>query len=176
MNIRDNKGINLISLTITIIILLVITGAMIYNTKNQISAKEINALKNDIQVLNAKVDEYYLKYGELPELCNYANETVFYNLIYDKANEKGATLDKEINADDGRNYSVIDLEKLGGLTLNYGYDKDGEYFDLKNNAGITKKEGSDTPKESQIYVINTKTHQIYFPHGIFVDNIMYYTF
>ena len=28
----------------------------------------------------------------------------------------------------------------------------------------------------EIYVINIKTHQIYFPHGIFADGMMYITF
>ena len=54
--------------------------------------------------------------------------------------------------------------------LNYGYDKDGEYFTLKNNKVVSSN------TETEIYVINTKTHQIYFPHGIFADKIMYYTF
>ncbi len=180
MNIRDNKGINLISLTITIIILLVITGAMIYNTKNEISMKEINDLKNDIQVLDAKVDDYYLKYGELPELCSYCNsKSDFINLIYNKATSNGASLNKEVNEDDGKDYYVIDLEKLGGFTLNYGYDNEGEYFDIKekdNGPSVTLKEGTSEPIQSQIYVINAKTHKIYFPHGIIVDNVMYYTF
>ena len=30
--------------------------------------------------------------------------------------------------------------------------------------------------EDEFFVINTRSHQIYFPHGIFVDNILYYTF
>lgn len=169
MDIRNNKGINLISLTVTVIILLIITGAMIFNTKNQLGMKEINALKIDIELLNSRIDDYYLKYGELPELCSYINsKSQFNNLLYDRANEKGATLNSGINEDDGREYVVIDLEKLGGITLNYGYDKNGEYFTIKQNKVVTNQD--------EIYVINKKTHQIYFPHGIVVDKIMYYTF
>ena len=79
--------------------------------------------------------------------------------------------DLYVNPNDGDEYIVIDLEKLDGITLHYGYDKDGEYFTLKNNKSVNQN-----AIEDEIYVINTKTHQIYFPHGIFVDNVMYYTF
>ena len=53
------------------------------------------------------------------------------------------------------------------------YEATGDYNLLKTNRKI-----SEDPNhvEDEIYVINTTTHQIYFPHGIVVDNIMYYTF
>ena len=180
MNIRDNKGVNLISLTITIIVLLIITGAMIFNTKNQLANQEISSLKTDIETLNARVDEYYLTYGELPILCEYTNKRSFFEeKIYRIANDESnaAILNNQINDNDGDEYAVIDLEKLGGITLHYGYDKNGQYFDVKTQNGVTQKDVGDSiiiPDEDQIYVINTTTHQIYFPHGIFFDNIMYY--
>ena len=81
--------------------------------------------------------------------------------------------DLYINPNDGDEYIVIDLEKLDGITLHYGYDKDGEYFTIKRTKQVTQEIDK---MEDEIYVINTKTHQIYFPHGIFVDDVMYYTF
>ena len=178
INIRDNKGINLISLTVTVIILLIITGAMIFNTKNQISMRQIDGLKTDIELLNSKVDEYYLKYGELPILCDYTSNKLanfkskdnFYDMIVQKAHGRGCTLGAELNQNDGNNYAVIDLERLGGITLTYGYED--EYTTIKN----AKQINTQGYIEDTIYVINTKSHQIYFPHGIFVDNVMYYTF
>ena len=176
MNIRDNRGINLISLTVTIIILLVITGAMIFNTKNQISAKEINALRNDIELLSAKIDDYYLKYGELPELCYYSNKKNFREGLFVRADAKGATLNSEVNPNDGDEYVVIELEKLEGLTLNYGYEKNGEYFTIKQSRKVNNFANNPDKIEDEIFVINTKTHQVYFPHGIFAEGVMYYTF
>ena len=171
MKIKNNKGITLLSLTVTIIILLVITGAMIFNAKNQISMQKVNKLNTDIQLLNSKVDEYYLKYGELPILCEYTNKSNFNNLLKTLASGRGASLNCDININDGDTYVVIDIEKLGGINLNYGYEKDGDYFKLKQNRTINSEN-----MEDKIYVINTKTHQIYFPHGVFADDIMYYTF
>lgn len=54
--------------------------------------------------------------------------------------------------------------------------EDGQYGKLKNNVNqeITVFTGDEIPDE--IYVINKRTHQIYFPHGIFADRVMYVTF
>lgn len=91
MNIKNEKGITLISLGVTVIIILVLTGAMIFNTKNQLMIREIQDLTTDIELLNAKVDEYYLKYGELPKLCDYINSKVDFNdSIMIRAGARGA--------------------------------------------------------------------------------------
>lgn len=177
---KNNKGITLISLVLTVIVILIITSAMIFNTKNQLEMRKIQNLSNDIETLNSKVDEYYLKYGELPKLCNYTdsesknfkNREDFEKSLQDKAKEQNLKLNNEINANDGDEYIVIDLEKLGGLTLTYGYDR--EYEHLKEKGKVI--ESDDDVIEDEIFVINTKTHQIYFPHGIFADNAMYYMF
>jgi len=183
MNIKNNQGLTLISLILTVIIILIITAAMIYNTKNQLQMKTVQNLSNDIETLRAKVDDYYLKYGELPKLSNYTypndnrvtdpvSKDDFEDLINKKAKERDAVLNTKVNEKDGDEYIVIDIEKLDNLTLIYGYDE--EYKHVKLTGNVVDYE--DDEVESEIYVINTKTHQIYFPHGIFVDNVMYYTF
>ena len=147
---------------------------------------EIDDLLLDIERLNSKVDEYYLKYGELPKLCNYTSETnlelnsreALQTKIKNSANSNGASLQNELNQNDSDEYYVIDLEKLGNLSLNYGYDE--EYKSIKNR-GVTEDDdimenNSNNEIETEIYIINAKTHQIYFPHGIFSDNVMYITF
>lgn len=177
---KNNNGITFISLVLTVIVLLIITSSMIFNTKNQLEMRKIQNLSNDIETLNSKVDEYYLKYGELPKLCNYTdsestnfkNRIDFEKSLEEKANFQNAELNSSVNVRDGDEYIVIDLEKLGGLTLTYGYDR--EYEHLKETGRVIEFDGDIV--EDEIFVINTKTHQIYFPHGIFADNVMYYTF
>lgn len=170
MDIKGNKGVTLIALTLTVILLMVITSAMIFGTKNNISIKRIQNLRIDIEMLNSKIDDYYLKYGGLPVLCEYVNgKEEFKKIIENRRDEAKAYLSSEINENDGDKYVVIDLEKLGGVTLNYGYDND-DYKKL-NDIRVTSN-----PIEDEIYVINTTTHQIYFPHGVFADNTMYYMF
>ena len=60
------------------------------------------------------------------------------------------------------------------------YGNNGHYGTIKrlvnseNNGNDSLFVGEEILDE--IYVINIKTHQIYFPHGIFADGIMYFTF
>ena len=181
----SNKGITLVSLILTVIIILILTSAMIFNTKNQLQMRAVQNLSIDIERLNSKVDEYYLKYGELPKLCNYtSNRNIELNSkdklqikLKQSATNNGASLKSDLNPKDSDDYIVIDLEKLGSLSLNYGYDE--EYKSLKNCEDITENDDvmiNNDDIETEIYIINTKTHQIYFPHGIFVDKVMYITF
>lgn len=179
---KNNKGITFISLILTVIVILIITSALIFNTENQLQMRKIQDLSNDIEVLNTKVDEYYLKYGELPKLCDYTSsdyinfnsKNKFIQSLETIRQEQNVRFNNEINPNDGDEYIVIDLEKLGNLTLTYGYDS--EYMYLKN-MDVPKVVESDEDKvENEIFVMNTKTHQIYFPHGIIADNIMYYMF
>lgn len=175
MDCKNNSGITLISMVLTVIIILIITSAMIFNTKNQLAMRSVQSLSNDIETLNAKVDEYYLKYGELPKLCDYITD--FKDSMDFRAKQQNAKPNTEINKNDGKEYIVIDLEKLEGLTLTYGYDD--EYKKVKENGNVMDED--DAYVADEIFVINTRSHQIYFPHGVFIDNgnshkIMYYTF
>lgn len=172
MNIKGNKGVTLIALVVTVMILLIITGTLIYSSKNQVALKKLNNLYIDIENINSKIDQYYLDYGELPILSNYLNKTEFMDWLKSDASSRGVNLysefeDEVLNPNDGDEYFVIDLEKLEGLTLNYGYDT--EYSDIKSSKNINTSD-----VETEIYVINKVTHQIYFPHGILVDGFMYY--
>ena len=67
--LKNNKGITLISLTITVVILLLITGILVYNAKDSIYIKQYRNLSNDIQ--NNVVD--------LEELANTTNNNVNQN-------------------------------------------------------------------------------------------------
>ena len=174
MKYKGNKGITLISLILTVIVIFITPERFI------IEMRKIQNLSIDIENLNAKVDEYFLKYGELPILCNYTSTEIsnfknrddFEKSIQEKAEMQDAQLNSELNTKDGDEYIVIDLEKLGGLTLTYGYDR--EYEHLKETRNVLDFSGDAI--EDEIFVINAKTHQIYFPHGVFVENVMYYTF
>ena len=169
---RNNKGITLISLTVVVVILVMITGAVIYNSKNQVNIQKINSLLSDIDSLESKINEYYLKYGEIPTICLYLDKEELVELLNKNANLNASslntTLGYEVNPNDGDEYYVIDLEKLDGLSLTYGYDDD--YNTIKSAGTYTS-----SSVEDEIYIINGVTHQIYFPKGISSDGIMYYS-
>ena len=137
MKYKGNKGITLISLVLTVIVILIITSALIFNAQDQIEMRKIQNLSIDIENLNAKVDEYFLKYGELPILCNYTSTEIsnfknrddFEKSIQEKAEMQDAQLNSELNTKDGddigfyqidNDYSRVTTEKEGDIEIGTG--------------------------------------------------------
>lgn len=160
MNLKNEKGVTLIVLTITIIVLLIITGIMISNSKSQLAIKKVNNLYADIDAISTKVSDYYLKNNSLP---------VFSNVYLNSSNELGLLLIANggersvINSNDDGPYYVLDLSKLDNLTLNYGKD-----YQNWNDASTFQT-------YQDLYIINNVTHQIYYPKGIDYKGNVYFT-
>ncbi len=137
---KNQKGITLVSLVITIVLMLIIAGTTVYTSTNRFKINNLKKMQNDIELLNDKVNNYYLKYGGLPVLRNDSNEPINYTF---------RTLKFDKNVNDDENYYIIDLAAIGNITLNYG------------------KEGYNNPNNSDdVYIINNKTHTVYYVKGI----------
>lgn len=102
---RSSKGISLVSLTITIVVILIISGILIYNTGGAMQIKKLNNMYNDIKLLEDKAADFYAKYQELPIKTKYTTPINF---------------SSEINPNDNDTYYIIDLSKLDNITLSYG--------------------------------------------------------
>lgn len=154
--IKKNEGITLISLSIAVIIILTITGMILYSAKDNIYIKNLTNMQNDIENLRDKVSLYYSEYGDIPAKTEYPNVE----------NLQAAGV---IGANDTGKFFILELEKLEGLTLNYGKD----YETYKKN-GYTY-----SPDLTDIYIINEDSHNIFYVEGIRVkendETKMYYT-
>ena len=142
-NLKNQKGITLISLTITVIILILITGIIIYNARDSIYIRNYTYLENDIQNLRDKVSNFYNEYGSIPAKTQVTRissgiESVFNDIEKQNLGE----------------FYVIDLQVFDGLTLHYGQD----YEKVKN---------SDVVNEyyPDLYIINRVTHNIFLLGG-----------
>ena len=145
---NSEKGITLITLVVAVSIMIIISGMLIYNAKNGIKMRNLKMMQNDIDLLNNKVDAYYVKYGALPAEIEY-NVTPLPFASYNSPN-------------DNEKYYVLDLKAFEGLTLNYGADF----------ANITAENVADY---TDLYVINEQSHHIYYVRGIEIDGVIYYT-
>ena len=160
MKLKNDKGVTLLVLTITIIVLFIVTGITISNSQSQLGIKKVNNLYNDIESIDTKISDYYLKNDSLPILefayLNSSNELALFCM----ANEE----DKEnINPNDDGSYYVIDLSKLENLTLNYGQD----YKKWDSTSSFQKMQ--------DLYIINEVSHQIYYPKGVTYNGEKYFT-
>lgn len=160
-NLKNDKGVTLIVLTITIIVLLIITGITITNSRKQLAIKKLNNLYSDIEAISTKVSDYYVKNDSLPifEDNPYMSDRAsFGTFISYKGGDQSI-----INTNDNGEYYVLNLSKLDNLTLNYGAD-------------YKKWDSSSTYETYQdLYIINKVTHQIYYAQGIEYDGEKYFT-
>ena len=131
---RKEHGITLVSLIITVILIIIIAGTTVYTSVNRFKTNNVSKLYTDIELLNDKINNYYVDYGGLP-----VKETYTYSSI-DFADK---------NSSDNNTYYIIDLSALGDIILNYG------------QAGY---ENANTSQD--VYVVNQKTHTVYYVQGI----------
>jgi len=142
--IKSEKGISLPTLVITVIMMLIINGAIVYKSLESIELRKLDNMYNDIKVLNQKVSKYYLENNKLPILEALISE------IPNIPNK---------NINDSDNYYIIDLEKLGGVTLKYGKQYKDYLTDNQNN---------------DVYIINEDSHTIYYLKGIEINDTTFY--
>lgn len=146
--IKSNKGISLVSLIITIAVMLIIASISIDMSLDRFEINNYNKMINDLELLENKVSNYYLKFNTIPIARDDENNAIRYTyttLEFGNAQEE--------------NYYIVDLEALeDGVTLNYG------------------KEGFENLNESDdVYIINEKTHSIYYVKGIEMKGEYYYS-
>ena len=104
MKVKNNKGITLIALTITIIILLILASITIYSGKESIKKAQLESLKTNMLLIKAKAKEYV-------EQASFKNGVNKSEISEEAKNElKG----EEANASD---YSKQNIIINGGETL-----------------------------------------------------------
>lgn len=152
---KKQNGITLLSLIITIVMMMIIASATIFTSNNRMKVNNLNKLRNDLQLLQDRVAEYYATYGGLPVVKGENGEPLIYlsNVPAEERNEEDETY---TDAEGNTRYKdhIIDLEALGDITLNFGKG----YAEYKN--------GTTTGTSSDVYIINSKTHSIYYDRGI----------
>lgn len=107
-NLKNQKGITLITLIVTVILLIIITATIALNVNSSLELSNLTKLENDIQALNDRVAVYYVANGTLPVTSDTYTKTQLANRI------------TNLSANDGDIYYKIDLAKLSNITLNYG--------------------------------------------------------
>ena len=150
-----NKGISLITLVITIIVLAILTFTMAVNINPYKNEKIKKDFETDLKRLEEKVSQYYTRTGELPIKNKYNVELT---------DEFLATR----NVNDNDTYYVIDLNKLN-VSLYYGDD----YGTIANTYDTTIPI-SDEDKLSDVYIINEQSNTIYYVKGREYDGNRYY--
>ena len=155
--IKNNKGITMVALIITIVVILIISATMITSISNYTNSSALMNMQADIQLLKDKAVVYYNSYGEIPgcketfydRIVNDENTITIYKISESTNIDEGFIADRGV--DDGDVYYQVDTTKLNNVTLNLGTDED-------------------------VYIINARTLNVYYTNGIMSEDVMHYTY
>ncbi len=148
---KTKRGISLIAVTISIVVLAIITGLVITQTNNVIAEAEKSEFVVELSTIQDKIEERYLLTGLLPVRPNIvytANELK--SKIED--NNERALLDSEIiaNNDENNSFLVVDLESME----------------------IETAERGKTNQETDIFVVATNSLNVYYLKGAEINDIV----
>lgn len=142
---KNQKGITLMLLVITVILMALVTGTIAYNSSSNLYMRLYYNMCSDIELLDEKIALYYLNHKNESEIQNQipiTSETISISNLIDDYNSNNINY----NPNNSGTLYKIDLSKLENLSLNY-----------------------------TDYYIDSQSHTIYFCDGIDVDGTSYYT-
>lgn len=146
--IKQEKGITLVSLIVTIILMLIIASVSVNTSVRRFEVNKAKKMYADIELLSDKISNYYLQYNGIPIIRDEQNVPILYSYT---------ELDFNKASGDNSNYYIIDLGAMENILLNFG------------------REGYENPNSSDdVYIINEASHVIYYVKGIKVDGKTYH--
>lgn len=166
---KNESGITLLVLAITIVVLLIIGGVTIANGKKAIEFQKYANLKEDIEKLTECIGSAYSLQENISEIGpKYMGNLDFLNGTMGKDNYDIK------NPNDGPDYYVIGISNLNSATKakvsklkygknNYNYSSSASYNSVQN-----------TYSGNDVYIINGVSHTIYYTDGIQYNGKTYY--
>ncbi len=158
VNLKNNKGITLVALVITIIILLIIASISVYEGKKLIKQAKIQTLETNLLAIRAKAKEY----GENVAAKNWAV----------KEEEKQTKNEEEFS----NTYKFAAFNATGYSW----YDSSYVYFSL-NKAAFDNMELTDIYDDDDTeYIVGYNSTdlsklEVIYKNGVTYNNIIYYT-
>lgn len=98
---KDNRGITLVALILTVIIMLILTSVIVYTGLDTYKFSKVNAFVTEMQLIQSKVDEKTM--NELLEIGTEVSSTTPINLAF---------ANKEISSDETSEYKYFTKETL----------------------------------------------------------------
>ena len=174
--IKNEKGITLIILIITVVVLALISVPIIVNTTDISELQVYTYFKGDIDKLRESIEVTYADMTDMSSI----GPIYTGNLNFLDNNQNG---DLVRNPNDSDNYYVISLKELNShleaqIDLRYGEgNKIDNYASLDINQGKDQNDTSIVQYEYQgndTYIINAQTKTIYYTDGVEYDGERYY--
>ena len=159
MKVKKEKGVTLIALTITIIVLLIIAGIAIYSGRETIQKANLEALRTNMLLIEAKakgvVEEANFQLGpdfqKESEIGTIRNDLYVTENKLQKLSDSGITVSSEIPTGDNIYVFTQKTASLWALDNVYSELEDGEYYIIEFNE-----------REATVEIYNTIGYQGYY--------------
>ena len=161
--LRNEKGITLIALALTVFILSLISVPVLVNMTNINQFDRYADFKNDIDILRESISAAYYNKNIKEIGPKYEGDKTFLN-----GNQNGKNIK---NVNDNDNYYAININKVNkNLPANMTELKNGE-----GNKKITDSATSYSSAETDdVYIINEQSKTIYYVRGVNYNGETYY--
>ena len=159
--LKNESGITLIVLVITIVILSLISIPVIINTTNIIQFNEYSKFKEDIDNLRESVSVAFFDKDIKDIGPRYSGSTAF---LEGKQNGKDIK-----NPNDNSTYYVINIKKVNSNLAT-------EMAELNNGSGNHNLNGNESTYtgSDDVYIINAQSRTIYYVKGVQYNGNTYY--
>ena len=156
---KDKKGITLVSLVITIIILIILASISVYSGTNSIRYAKYNKAKSEMETVQAQVNNWHEEYKDLSDT---EKNTYIQNI--------GTSVTSPTNIEDMDSYNTA-LEKTKNAVdeINDSNIEDYRFLSenyLKDNFGLD---------ESYDFLVNIETRDVVLFNGLKYNGIEYFT-
>ena len=143
---KSKKGVTLLLLVLTVLIMIVILGTITYTSLNNFKMNQYYRMCADIELLDEKIALYYLKHKE-----------------YDLDTFGLPIEDVQVSGD------LVTAATTEG-NVNYNPNNSGELYKIN----LSKLENLSLNNTSDFY-IDKQSHTVYYAHGVEMDGDIYYT-
>ena len=155
MKIKQQKGVTLIILAVTITVMLILLGTIASQLKGTKDIEKYANMQADIIRINEKINTYYIQNGILPVRNKYNDVQMLKNIK---------------NPNDNENYYVIDLSKIELNELELGIKGFLDVRKINIDIPIEQSHGI-----RDVYIINEQSHTVYYPQGVIVGDATEYS-
>ena len=158
--IKEEKGVTLLILVITVIVLALISIPIVVNTTDVTELQEYTYFKSDIDKLRESIETTYADIEDLSTIGPvYTGD---FSFLY-----KTQGNDEVLNPNDDNVYYVISLKNLNSHM--------NAQISLKYGSGNKEKDYEDNEYSGpDVYIINEKSKTIYYTNGVKYKGITYY--
>ena len=125
--LNSNNGITIISLVVTIVIILILSGVVVSNVNIRADIGKLNNMYADLTLLEEKVLTYYNRYNVIPK------NDIDFMTQEDIIN----TLGNNRNINDNDIYYILDISKLETVTTNFGSQSTEDDVYIINDKTLT---------------------------------------